>query len=160
MDQINELFDHTFRRKLKAFYSFDEGNRRDGPMHSGHHGYRRTGRTTLLARVLLETAIESGNTLEVNDHHCIAGRAQHANRHLADAIREVAHSYKGLGLEVDLRFDHGEGTFQARIINYGGSFGDMVYSNIRINPAERPNRDFPVQRSKQVSNRKLLLLLQ
>ncbi len=149
MDKENELFDHTFRRKLKAFYSFDEGNRR-----GGDHGYRASGRSTLLARVLLETAIESGRTIELNDHHCEARTIRVANGHLADMVRDLVDSYRAMGIIIDLEFQMREGTFSARLVCHN-DMGREEYANARIVPA-----DLPTKVVKQVSNRKLLLLLQ
>lgn len=56
-----DIFDEIFCSKLKAFYSFDGD--------SINMQYRRTGRTYKLAKILLETAIESGREIEITDHY-------------------------------------------------------------------------------------------
>lgn len=149
------IFDEEFQRKLKAFYSFDEGDARNPEKFikmggSNNIGYRRTGRSTILAKILLETAIESGRPLVISDHYLDLRGQESANYHLARTIESVARDLRSMNVDVVLRFDNRMRSFSAHIES-----GKHFYDIVKTNP-------FPVskikERIKVLKRRKLLLL--
>lgn len=82
-------FDEEFAIKLKAFYS-------------DNLEYRRTGRTTLIARIIVELAIETEKDLSVFDH--LIDYRIHDRRHVAEEvlhrIRWVINDYASKGVDL------------------------------------------------------------
>lgn len=140
-----DIFDKEFCDKLKAFYSFDEGNR------SGLNiGYRRTGRTHKLAKILLETAIESRREIEIVDHYLDIRGSRESHHYMQRAIEYAAHEYRQQGVEIDLRFNNRGESFSAYLVG-----GGMYYEKLRNNP-------FPIkliEQRKEFLQKQLLLLL-
>jgi len=140
-----DIFDEVFCSKLKAFYSYDEGNRVSLDM-----GYRRTGRTFKLAKILLETAIESGREIEITDHYLDTRGMRDTVHHMRRAIEKVAYNFRQEGVLIEYRFGRGGDTFTAYLAG-----GGDAYHRLRHNP-------FPIrllQERKEFLNKKLLLLL-
>lgn len=150
-----EIFDEEFKSKLKAFYSFDEGSMTNGDM-----GYRRTYRTSILAQVLLETAIESGREINLQDHYLDSGATQQTTEYLKRSIQDTVNNYRNIGIEIKVDMSRRSNTLRAYLM--GSSFSQKgeysslsLYQNKRINP-------FPIQKlkeRKQFLENQLLLLL-
>ena len=143
------IFDSEFKQKLKSFYSFDETKRYDPVTgQSDGYGFRRTGRTHILAQTLLETAIESNREIKIQDHYVGARASDHAVYEVRRRIEDIASQYSVLGINLDLKFGHRYNTFKASIIS-----GHEIYNRIRVKP-------FPViTRKVEFLNEELLLLL-
>ena len=110
--------DVEFASKLKAFYSNYDYN------------YRRTGRTFLLLRILVEQAIESGKYVSIIDHmemyESINNRRilHYSTSELINVIRFYMN--KGIDLRVEYKNEY---TFKVMIYN-----GHNFYNKIRIKP--------------------------
>lgn len=126
--------DNDFASKLKAFYS--------------DYNFRRTGRTFLLLRILVEQAIESGQYVSIMDH--IQIYESHSNRraiqYANSELKNVIYFYINQG--IDLRIEHkNEDTFRVMIYN-----GHNFYNKIRIKP-------FVPEYKKKEEFSKLLLII-
>lgn len=138
--ELNEKYpfssDEEFMSKLKLFYSNKEK-------------VRVTGRTHALARVLLETAIESMQSIYLVDHHKIFLNSQQINRHLFRAIEDWQGYYYDLGIEIILRYESAHERFTAKLAN---AQSEKNYSLFKIKDCE-----FPKEKLKEFS--KLLLIV-
>jgi hypothetical protein len=108
--------DVEFASKLKAFYS--------------NYNFRRTGRTFLLLRILVEQAIESGEYVSIMDHIEMyeSNNNRRAIQYANSELRNVIHFYINQG--IDLRVEHrNEHTFRVMIYN-----GHNFYNKVRIKP--------------------------
>lgn len=151
----NSIFDKEFQQKLKAFYSFDEGERT-----KENKGYRCTGRTTILARILLETAIESGREIVIQDHYLDRNGGRHANHDLKMKISKYVSELRNRGIAIDFEMTRRGESFRARILGHPGIGESAIsssygYEYIRTSP-------FPIQQlqqRKEFLNKQLLLLL-
>lgn len=138
------IFDDEFCSKLKAFYSFDEGDKSRENI-----GYRRTGRTTILAKILIETAIESRKSITIQDHY-VDSRGNNGNKHyMIRMLEQIAYEFKKKGIEIYLNFDRHRENFTAEIKS-----GFYEYQKLRYIPT---NIKFVKQ--KEFLNKKILLLL-
>jgi len=138
------IFDKEFCSKLKAFYSFDDGNRNEDI------GYRRTGRTSILAKTLLETAIESGKELQIQDHYTDVNGVSNARYNMKREIDFLVKHYKNIGVDIDIRFHDRFDRFSAKLLG-----GLEEYKLTRTNP-------FPIkqlQERKEFLRKRILLLL-
>jgi len=136
----NNIFDKEFKQKLKAFYCYEDC-------------YRRTGRTTLQAQIILEVAIESGKTVYMCDHN---NRGRQANDELAGYIKRLANEYNRAGMSVVTDINNNEGTVNAYLLSNPMSKGYRdLYTETRISP-------FPIEKLQErlqfLLRRKLLLL--
>ncbi len=77
-----QLFGDQFVSELKRFFS---------------HGNRRTRRSSILARILFETAIESGNEIKLIDHHLFSN-SDAAARFMEKQIEQVYQWYRDQGV--------------------------------------------------------------
>lgn len=77
----------NFELELKKFFAF---------------GRRRTGRTRMLARVLVETAIESGRPIELVDHYIDKRGIREAVHHMRRQVMEVIHEYRHKEVYVEI----------------------------------------------------------
>jgi len=129
-----QLFDDQFISELKRFFSY---------------GNRRTRRSTILARVLLETAIESGNEIKLIDHHlCLNSDA--AIRYMEDYIKNIYQWYRDQGVifkNIMIR----NGKIYAEL--YPDTENLILYSKLRIKEIEYK----PIQKEREFS--KLLLII-
>ena len=154
------IFDEEFCSKLKAFYSFEEGERVPGNM-----GYRRSGRTKILARILLETAIESGRELIIQDHYLDVCGVSNSNHCLRREIENAAREYRDYdGVHINLEFHRSLPRFKAWLMD-----GKLKYHQVRT-PSFKRTEDvlnnfkknpFPVdklQEQKHFLEKQLLLL--
>lgn len=132
-----DIFDQEFCDKLKAFYSYKEE-------------YRRTGRTYKLAKILLETAIESGREICIRDHYLDVHGVANAEHNMFRQVEHIVYEYRDLGIEIKVDFDSRFNRFKAKVT------GGMIYYN------EVKNNPFPVRLIKEkieFLNKQLLLLL-
>lgn len=143
--EIGPGFSKEFYNELHRFYS---------------QGNRRSGRTYLLARVLVNTAIETNSVIQlVVDHHHIFDKSKRTNEFLAKEIEKVLYEYsdKGLSLNYKLTSDtlkvSLDGNIYESTIIYNRIKNDYIPYNSRIN-------EYPLTPDEAFgTNRKLLLLL-
>ena len=148
-DEYQFGFDDEFMSKLKTFFSMSD------------KGCRRTGRTTLLARILLEEAIESGNKTVMIDHHLDAERGTRIIYHLQEAIQEWVEWYRERDVDICIEFtNRNVPEFRARLL-------PMIhdkYHHLRIKPhyINTAANPFPVDKLKaqlkKVLDEQLLLI--
>ena len=154
---MENIFDKEFQQKLKAFYSFDEGTGKGKDI-----GYRATGRSTILAKILLETAIESGREITLCDHYIDAKANRFANDDLYCKIKRYANNLeKTVGIHVRVeRFRHSPNSFRAYVVGHHVVEENAVsttcsYEEVRLSP-------FPIEKCiqrKEFLEKQLLLLL-
>lgn len=92
--ELGPGFSKEFYDELHRFYS---------------KGNRRSGRTYLLARVLVNTAIETGDTVYLNDHYIFDRRSRNINMNLLAEIRKVIEIYSDKGLSLDYKQEERDG---------------------------------------------------
>lgn len=142
------IFDKEFCRKLKAYYSFDEGQRINGDI-----GYRRTGRTTVTAKILLETAIESGRMIMLQDHYVGADGYKRVVDSLRRAIESEVHYWENNGVFIDLNMSRYGESFSAKLRDGADIYNQKRYSTF-------PIRELRLQLEKtEFLTKRLLLLL-
>ena len=83
--------DLDFCRKLKTFYSLDD-----------EKGQRRTGRTTLLAKIIVEVAIESGESVRLQDHYIKSSINNMTTRALYEACRDYINELNRYGCGIQI----------------------------------------------------------
>lgn len=135
---MEDYFDKDFQKKLKVF--FDISNNPDT---------RRTGRTTLLCKILIEQAIETDEPVKIIDHWITAK----SNHRVLDSTKNTLErvfftDYLNKNLDVNLVFNRQDYSF--RIVK-GPLFSPLLYHNIRIKPY------IPVKES-VIQNKQLLLI--
>lgn len=87
--------DNDFASKMKLYYSQQP---------------RRTGRTRLMARILVETAIETGKRIYINsDHEIIHENSRNINHHLYRQVQDVIHRYNVEGCDLEMEQGGREG---------------------------------------------------
>jgi len=119
------IFDAEFCKKLKAFYSFDEGERKGNNI-----GYRRTGRTFILSKILLETAIESGKVIELHDHHVDSYNHDKAKYTISRYIAQICREYEDQGVYIKVDYlGPRHNKLRAKILE-----GKEEYETIRVKP--------------------------
>lgn len=85
-------------------------------------GNRRSGRTYIMARLLLHTAIESGDKINIIDHFTIFNDTIYPNYNIANIIEKVVQTYKDAGLSINFKW-----------IKKNESFVASLSGNIYIN---------------------------
>lgn len=149
-EMIRDFEPHSerFELELKQFFSM---------------GRRRSGRTSILARVIVETAIESGEVLQVADHSFEKRAQSQVIHHLMVKIRDVIEDYKRQGCEIHMsKWDTRSGEIQLYLAPESFSQYDQI--KIEHNPS-RPvkNSIFDIEALEKqkefLKKRRLLLLL-
>lgn len=140
--ELGPGFSKEFYDELHRFYS--EGN-------------RRSGRTYLLARVLVNTAIETGAIVNVTDHHLISDNRRHRILHMRREIEKVAHEYSQMGLDLHCEFIR-EDSFKVRI-GLSGNIYRSTEKYIQIKNNYQPlSQPLTPEECFKPQNRKLLLI--
>ena len=143
-EEIHEFEPHSegFELELKQFFSM---------------GRRGSGRSAMLARVMVETAIESGRTISVIDH-CLDERVgRNGVEHLMRQCQEVIENYKREGCQIHIsKFNHSSGTMQLFLPKE--SFRDYDRIKIENNPTKFSNSPFSPMLLRELQVRKEFLL--
>lgn len=133
----------NFELELKKFFSF---------------GRRRTGKSITLARVLVETALESGKEIKIIDHYLDAHSQHHAINNLYNQCRMVIDYYKSNGCHIMINPSRNRDTLSL----YLDPCSYCIYDRLKIE--NNPNVFRPItyiagfdSYEKQL-NKKLLLL--
>lgn len=129
MDSYRFSEDEEFASKLKGFFS--------------HQQFRRSGRTFLLLRILIESSIENDTPVNLFDHFDIYKKQ---DGHLQMLVHQLLHWYNEQGIWITMD-NHRYESIQFKIRN-----GFDVYNKIRINTFVPQ-----IQEERQFS--KLLLIL-
>ena len=149
-ERIRDFEPHSerFELELKQFFSM---------------GRRRSGRTSILARVIVETALESGEVLQVADHSLNERAQSQITHHLMVRIMDIVEDYKQKGCEIHMsKWNTQSGVIQLYLDPQ--SFGRYEQLKIENNPS-RPIRNSlfdieALEKQKEfLLKRRLLLLL-
>ena len=135
---MEDYFDKDFQKKLKVF--FDISNNPDT---------RRTGRTTLLCKILIEQAIETDEPVKIIDHWVTAKSNHRVLNSTRSTLERVFFTdYLNKNLDVTIIFNKQDYSF---IIKKGPLFSTLLYHSIRIKSY------IPIKES-VIQNKKLLLI--
>lgn len=119
--QENRLFnDIEFQSKLKALFSHDR--------------YRRTGRSHVLAKVLIEIALETGEHIAFVDHHDVFNISHRHKYEFMKMVREIIDEYLYYGVDIQI-IDLNEKGMRLRLGNtrYTSPKSPMdIYRRMRI----------------------------
>lgn len=169
--EIQRLNIHPNPRFLKDVFPLQNEGVRDFEPHSERFelelkqffsmGRRRSGRTTILARVIVETALESGETLQVADHFLKEGSKSQATHDLMRAIMYAIEKYRAKGCEIHITKWTQDGRIQLYLDP--GSFRMYARLKIESNPSQHvKNNMFDIEaleKQKEFLKKKRLLLL-
>lgn len=125
--------DKDFASKLKSYYSNNEY-------------YRRTGRTFLMVRILIETSIERNMPVNIVDHFEIDNNNQRLLHHVHSMINEVIHWYGYHGIMIKT-ISRQPNNFEFHIVD-----GHYLYNSIRIDTIN------PFIKKKEFSKKLLLII--
>lgn len=144
-NNIGPGFSKEFYNELHRFYS---------------QGNRRSGRTHLLARVLVNTAIETGEIIYLHDHHSVFKNNRDINRHLLTEIRKVIALYDKKGLSLNYQEEERNGGYIR--VNLQGNLleATRVYNLIKNDYEPLANKEYPLTPDEAFGtrNKKLLLI--
>ena len=143
-------FDDDFMSKLKTFFSM------------GDQGCRRTGRSTLLARILLEEAIECGRKLVLIDHFLDPRGGGEPSWQMGKKIQEWVRWYEERDVFISVLIDdrsRTNPTFEARLMHEPDRYNELRIKGHYINMAA--GNPFPVdalKARKKVLEEQILLI--
>lgn len=145
-EQIKDFEPHAdnFEMELKKFYS---------------QGRRRSGRSTILARVMVETALETGQMIAIAGHEIDARVGSNAQHHLMGLCRDYIEKLRREGCDIGIIEMQRD-----KMKLYLDPYSFSLYNSLKIenNPTKIMRNPFPVQeleKRKQFLKRRLLLLL-
>lgn len=147
-NDLQHSYGLEFEQKLKTFFSTDDGH------------VRRSGRSTLLAKIFTELAIENEEEIHVIDHHEITGKNVHRTTSvMMDLIEGRLHWFRSQGCLIAVRkFDKHKGIISLYI---NDEFKDL-YNSLKILPwYVEKNSIFPINEIQErinYLNNKLLLI--
>lgn len=143
LDELKELYpfssDTDFMSKLKLFFSETDTA-------------RRTGRTHALARISLETAIETENPVYIIDHFKMQNNSHQMDSHFMRAVEDWQGYYHDMGVNIILRHEANYGRFSAKFEPSNLTQSVEIYNLLRLK-----NYCFPKEQPKEFS--KLLLIV-
>lgn len=143
-NNIGPGFSKEFYNELHRFYS---------------QGNRRSGRTHLLARVLVNTAIETGENIYLSDHHYVFNINRSTNHHLLEEVRRVIAMYDKKGLY--LNYEEQERNTSIKVSLTGDLLeATRVYNLIKNDYEPLANKEYPLTPDEAFGtrNKKLLLI--
>ena len=144
-NNIGPGFSKEFYNELHRFYS---------------QGNRRSGRTHLLARVLVNTAIETGEIIYLSDHHSVFTKDKRNNYHLLEEIRKVITRYNDKGLSLNYQQEERDGGYIR--VNLTGNLleATRVYNIVKNDYQLLVNKEYPLTPDEAFGtrNKKLLLI--
>lgn len=141
-NDLQHSYGEEFESKLKTFFSLDNGH------------VRKSGRSTLLAKILVETAIESEREIKVIDHFTGNSNNRHIRYNMLDIIQNRIFWFRDNDCPIGVRkLDHDNGIISLFVTS---EFKEL-YERLRIKPwFINQNSIFPVNERKL--NEQLLLI--
>jgi len=128
-DGYKSGFDKEFMSKLKTFFSMSD------------QGCRRTGRTTAIARILLEEAIESGRSIKIIDHHIDKRGGGEPVCQVIRKIQEWVRWYEEEDVFISVSFDdmsRTNPTFEARLMHEPDRYNELRIKGHYVNSTGNP----------------------